>query len=153
MFIGRTDAKAKTPILWPPGGKNWLIGKDPDAGKYWRWEEKWTTEDEMVGWYHWLDGHEFEQAPGVGDGQGGLACCSPWVSRKESDTTEWLNETDSLEPLKKKKKSFLGFADILKYVRWYFHQIWEITGYYFFKYSSASFALLGEHELQHWILS
>ena len=68
IFIGRTDAKAEIPILWPPDGKNWLIGKDPDAGKDWRQEEKGTTEDEMVGWHHWLNGHEFEQALGVGDG-------------------------------------------------------------------------------------
>ena len=74
IFIGRTDAEAETPILWPPDEKNWLIGKDPDAGKDWRREEKGTTEDEMVGWHHWLDGHEFEQPPGVGDGQGNLAC-------------------------------------------------------------------------------
>ena len=78
IFIGRTDAEAETSILWPPDAKNWLIGKDPDAGKDWMQEEKRTTEDEMVGWHHWLNGHEFEQAPGVGDGQGGLACCIPW---------------------------------------------------------------------------
>ena len=89
IFIGRTDAEAETPILWLPDSKNWLIGKDPDAGKGWRWEEKGTTEDEMVGWHHWLDGHEFEQAPGVGEGQGSLACFSPWVA--ETDTTELLN--------------------------------------------------------------
>ena len=76
--------------LWPPDAKNWLIGKDPDARKYWGQEEKGTTEDEMVGWHHWFDGHEFEQAPGVGDGQERLACCSPW-GRKELDMTEQLN--------------------------------------------------------------
>ena len=92
-FIGRTDAEAETSILWPPDVENWLIGKDPDAGKNWRQEEKQMVEDEMVGWHHWLDGHEFEQAPGVGDGQGILACCSPWGC-KESDTTEWLNRTE-----------------------------------------------------------
>ena len=90
-FIGRTDAEA--PILWPPDGKNWLIGKDPDAGKDWRQEEKWMTENEMVGWHHRLDGHEFEQTPEIGDGQGSLACWSPWCL-KESDTTEWLNWTE-----------------------------------------------------------
>ena len=90
IFIGKTDAEAEAPILWPPDTKNWLIGKDPDAGKDWRWEEKGTTEDEMVGWHHRFDGQEFEQVPGVGDGQGSLACCSPW-GRTESDTTEWLN--------------------------------------------------------------
>ena len=70
IFIRRTNAEAEAPILWPPDGKNWLIGKGPDAGKYWRKEEKGTIEDETVGWHHWLDGHEFEQAPGVGEGQG-----------------------------------------------------------------------------------
>ena len=93
IFIGRTDAEAETPTLWPPGAKSWLIGKDPDAGKDWRQEEKRTTEDEMVGWYHWLDGHEFEQVLGAGDGQGSLVCCSPW-GHKQSDTTEWLNWTE-----------------------------------------------------------
>ena len=90
IFIGRTDAKAETPVLWPPDAKNWLIGKDPGAGKDWRQEEKGMTEDEMVGWRHWLDGHEFEQALGVDDGKGSLACYSPW-GRKESDMTELLN--------------------------------------------------------------
>ena len=89
ILIGRTAAEAKTPILWPPDAKSCLIWKDPDAGKDWRWE-KGTTEDEMVGWHHWLNGCEFESTLGVGDGQGSLACCSPW-GRKESDTTEQLN--------------------------------------------------------------
>ena len=89
IFSGRTDVEAETPIFWPPAVKNWLLGKDPDAGKDWR-QENGTTEDEMVGWHHWLNGHESEQAPGVGDGQGGLACCSPWGC-KQSDTTEQLN--------------------------------------------------------------
>ena len=74
IFIGRTDAGAEIPILWPPDVKNWLIGKDPDAGTDWRWEEKGTTEDEMAGWHHRPDGHQFEQAPGVGYGQGSLGC-------------------------------------------------------------------------------
>ena len=90
IFIGRTDVEAEVSLLWPPDAKNWLIWKDPDAGKDWRWEEKGTTEDEMVGWHHWLNGHELEQALGVGDGQGGLVCCSP-RGRKESNTTERLN--------------------------------------------------------------
>ena len=93
VFIGRTDAETETPIIWPPDSKNWLTGKDHDAGKDWRQEEKGTTEDERVGWDHWLDGHEFEQAPGGGDGQGSLACCSPWDC-KEWDMTEWLNWTE-----------------------------------------------------------
>ena len=90
IVIGRTDAEAEAPILWPPDAKNWLIWKDPDAGKEWGQEEKGLTEDAMIGWHHWLNGHEFEQAPGIGDGQGSLACCSVW-GRKESDMTEWLN--------------------------------------------------------------
>ena len=90
IFIGRTNAKAETPILWLPDVKNWLICKDPDAGKDWRQEKKGTTGDEMVGWHHWLDVHEFEQATEVGGGQGRLACCSPWGS-KDLDTTEQLN--------------------------------------------------------------
>ena len=93
IFIGRTDAEAETLILWPPDAKNWLIGKDPDTTKDWRQEEKRMTEDEMVGWHHQLDGHEFEQTPGVGDGQGALECWSPWDC-KGSDTTEWLNFAD-----------------------------------------------------------
>ena len=93
IFFGSTDVEAETPTVWPPVGKNWLIGKDPDAGRNWGQEEKGTTEDEMAGWHHQLDGHEFEWTPGVGDGQGGLACCSPWGG-KESDTTEWLNWTE-----------------------------------------------------------
>ena len=92
-FTGKTDVEAATPILWRPDVKNWLIWKDPDAGKDWRWEEKGTTEDEMVGWHHWLNRHEAEWTPGVGDGQGGLACCNSW-GRKELDTTERLNWTD-----------------------------------------------------------
>ena len=90
VFIGRTDAEAEDPILWPPGAKNWLIGKDPDAGKDCMQEEKGTTEDEMVGLHHQLNGHEFGWTLGVGDGQGGLLCYCPW-GRKESDTTERLN--------------------------------------------------------------
>ena len=88
IFTGRTDAEA--PILWLPDVKNGLVGKDPDAGKDWRRKEKGTTEDETVGWHHRLNGHEFEQAPEVGDGQGSLACCSPWGC-KELDMTERLN--------------------------------------------------------------
>ena len=92
-FIWRTDAEAETRILGLPDAKNWLNGKDPDAGKNWSQEEKGTTEDEMVGWHHQLDGHEFEKALGVGDGQGSLACCSPWGC-KESDMTEPPNWTE-----------------------------------------------------------
>ena len=90
VFIGRTDAEGETPILGPPDVKNWLTGKDPDAGKDWGQEEKGATEEEMVGWHLRFDGHEFEQALGFGDEQGSLACCSPWGC-KESDMTEQLN--------------------------------------------------------------
>ena len=116
IFIGRTDAEAETPILQPPDVKNWLIGKDPSAGKHWRQEEMGMTEDEMVGWHHWLDGHEFKQALGVGDGQGSLACCGPW-GHKESDMTElpnWLIPKTSTilsinnTPTKKNKKKFFN---------------------------------------------
>ena len=93
IFFGRTDVEGETLILWPPDVKNWLIGKDPEARKDWRQEEKRTTEDEMVGWHHWLNGHEFEQTLGDGKGQGGLVCCSPGGC-KESDTTEWLNNNN-----------------------------------------------------------
>ena len=89
IFIGKTDAKAEAPILWPPDVKNWLTGKDPDAGKDWRQEEKGTAEDEMVGWHHQLNDHEFEHVLGVTVGQGSLACSSPW-SCKELDMTEWI---------------------------------------------------------------
>ena len=92
-FFGRNDAKAETPVLWPPHVKSWLIGKDSDAGRDWVQEEKGTTEDEMAGWHCWLDGRESEWTPGVGDGQGGLAWCDSWGC-KESDTTEWLNWTE-----------------------------------------------------------
>ena len=97
IFIGKTDAEAEAPILWPHDMKNWLTGKDPDAVKDWRQEEKGKTENEIVGWHHWLNGHEFEQAPGVGDGQLSLGCCSPW-GPKELDTTEqlnWLTQEDA----------------------------------------------------------
>ena len=96
IFIGRTDVEAETPMLWPPDGKSWLIRKDRDAGKDWRQEEKGTTEDEMFGWHHQFNGHEFEQAPGDGEGQGSLACCSP-RSCKVLDTTEWLNNNNKRE--------------------------------------------------------
>ena len=93
IFIGRTDGEAEASVLWPPDAKNLLIWKDPDAGTDCRWEEKGMTEDEMVGWHHGLNGHVFGWTPVVGDGQGGLVCCSLW-SLKESDMTEWLNWTE-----------------------------------------------------------
>ena len=94
MFLGRTDVEAETPILWPPDVKSWHIWKDPDAGKDWGQEEKGTTGDEMVGWHHQLNGYGFGWTPGVGDGQGGLACCGSW-GHKESDTMERLNWTET----------------------------------------------------------
>ena len=94
VFIGRTDVEAETPVLWQPDAKSWLIWKDPDAGKDWGQEEKGMTEDEMVGWHHWLDGHGFGWTPGVSNGHGGLACCGSW-GHKESDTTERLNWTST----------------------------------------------------------
>jgi len=93
VFFGRNDAKAETPVLWPPHAKSWLIGKDSDAGRDWGQEEKGLTEDEMARWHHRLDGHEFEWTLGVGDGQGGPACCNSWGC-KESDMTERLNWTE-----------------------------------------------------------
>ena len=91
IVIGRTDVEAETPILWPPDEKNWLVWKDLNAGKDWK-QEKGTTKDEMVGWHHWLNGHGFGWTPGVGDGQGGLVCCSPWGC-KQPDMFERLNWT------------------------------------------------------------
>ena len=90
VFFGRNDAKAETPVLWPPHANSWLIGKDSDAGRDWGQEEKGTTEDEMAGWHHQFDGLEFERTPEDGDGQGGLACCNSW-GHKKWDTTERLN--------------------------------------------------------------
>ena len=136
IFIERTDAEAETPILWPPDVKNWLVGKDPDAGKDWRQEEKGTTEDEMVGWHHRLSGHEFEQAPGVGDGQGSLACCRPW-GHKESVTTERLNWIDGSCDTKKEPT--------LEYY-YYFHNLFRFQ--LLFNYSATSDSLQ-PHGLQH----
>ena len=112
IFIGRTDAEAETLIFWPHDAKNWLTGKDPDAGRDWGQEEKGTTENKMTGWHQWLNVCEFEWTLGVGDGQGGLSCCDSWGC-KELDTTEWLNWTEekiSSCPqftFKKKKKMYV----------------------------------------------
>ena len=103
MFTGRTDAEAETPILWPPDVKNWLLGKDLDAGKDWGQEEKGAIEDEMVEWHHWLNGHEFEPAPRDSKGQGSLASCSP-RGHKELDKTEWLNHNNQLTVLIRKSQ-------------------------------------------------
>ena len=96
IFIGRIDDEAEAPVLWPLDAKSQLIRKDPDGGQDWRQEEKGTTEDDMVGWHHWFDGHEFEQAPGVGDGQGSLACCSPWGRKESEQPSEWTITTDPI---------------------------------------------------------
>ena len=96
-FFGRNDAEAETPVLWPPHAESWLIGKEPDAGRDWGQEEKGMTEDEMAGWHNRLDRRESQWTRGVGDGQGGLACCDSW-GRKESDMTEWLNWSE-LKPV------------------------------------------------------
>ena len=118
IFIGRTDAE--TPILWPCDVKNWLVGKDPDSGKDWRREEKGMTEDEMVGWHHQCHGREFEQAPGDGEGQRSLLCCSPWDC-KELDTTKQLNWTElTCEPH--------GFVERVK-KRWPSQQKIFLTSY------------------------
>ena len=108
VFIGKTHAEAETPIHWPSNAKSWLIWKDCDARKDWGQEEKGTIEDEMAGWLHWFDGHGFAYTPGVGDGQGGLVCCSSW-SRKELDTTEWLNWTELDYGLMRSNSDFLKY--------------------------------------------
>ena len=96
VFTGRTNAEAETPVLWPPDGKSWLVGKDPDAGTDWGQEEKGTTEDKMAGWHHWLDRHEFEWTPEVCDAQGGLACCVQFMRSQSrtglSDWTDWMTD-------------------------------------------------------------
>ena len=110
VFIGRTDAEAETLILWPPPAKSWLTGKDPDAGTDWGQEEKGMTEDEMAGWHHQLEGHEFGWTPGVDDGQGGLVCCDSW-GRKELDTTEQLNWTELMKVFgERKQQNNLSFS-------------------------------------------
>ena len=111
IFIGKTDAEAEAPIFWPPSAKSWLIGKDPDAGKN-RGREKGMTEDEMVGWHHWINGHEFEQTPGVSEGQRSLVCCSPW-GHKESDMTEQLNNNKKIHSQDSKKNFCILCAYIM----------------------------------------
>ena len=122
VFFGRNDAKAETPALWPPHAKSWLIGKDSDAGRDWGQEEKGTTEDEMAGWHHWVDGRESEWTPGVGDGQGGLTCCDSWGC-KELDTTELteLNWTElSLSTAKWKLKKICDSCSIFLWKQSFF---------------------------------
>ena len=115
IFIGKTDAEIETPILWPPEAKSWLLRKDPDAGKDWRQEEKVTTEDEMVGWHHGLNGHEFEQALRVGDGQGSLACYSPWGC-KDSDMNEQLNWTENVSEWRTALVLLEAYRNIVTYL-------------------------------------
>ena len=139
IFIGGTDAEAETLILWPPDVKNWIIGKDPDAGKDWRQEEKGMTEDEMLEWHHRLDGWEFEQVLGVGDGQGSLGCCSPW-GRKKSDTIEWPNWTHyhyhfSFICINQMYKKLISVWLVLRCVAWQIHCLvcvcwgWGVDGW------------------------
>ena len=118
-FFGRIDAKAETPVLWPPHAKSWLIEKDPDAGRDWWQEEKGTTEDEMAGWHHQLNGCQFEWTPGVDDGQGGLACCDSW-GLKESDMTERLNWTELNGLLKHTFSLLYNFHKFTKDFTFYF---------------------------------
>ena len=124
IFTGRTDTEA--PILRPPDGKNGLIGKDPDAGEDWRQEEKGMTEDEMVGWHHWLNGHEFEKTLGVDEGQWSLTCCSSWGC-KESDTTEWLNNNNLHHKSYKDLKDELTTVTICKIYDFVFRKSINIT--------------------------
>ena len=124
IFIGRTDAEADAPIIWPPDTKSQLTRKDPNAGKDWRWEEKGTTEDEMVKWHHWLNGDEFEQTPGDGEGQGSLMCCSP-RGHKELDTAERLSNNKYLQSKFSEEDfvysySLIKLCKLLKFVI-YFH--------------------------------
>ena len=129
VFFGRNDAKAETPILWPPHVKSWLIGKDSDVGRDWGQEEKGTTVDVMAGWHHGHDGRESEWTLGVGDGQGGLACCDSWGC-KESDTTERLNWTELNWTWKGKKLPF--------------------TLSFYNKAYVPNMSLCDKHELWHW---
>ena len=118
-FVRKTDAEAEAeaPIVWPPDGKSWLNGKDPDAEEDWRQEEKGTTEDEMVGWHHWLDGHAFGWTPGVGDGQGGMVCCGSWGC-KESDMTEQLNWTELMLQTMRVLLRFLSVFLLFIFLLW-----------------------------------
>ena len=115
VFFGRNDAKAESPLVWPPHAKSWLIGKDSDTGRDWEQEEKGTAEDEMAGWHHRLNGRESEWTLGVGDGQGGLVCCDSW-GHKESDMTERLNWTELrhclLDLLRKRRDKFIHLTNI-----------------------------------------
>ena len=125
VFTGRTDVEAETPVLWPPDVKSWLIWKDPDAGKDWGQEEKEMTEDEMVGWHHRLNGHGFGCTPGVGDGQGGLACCDSWSHKSRTWLSDWSepNWTDLSQP---QSTPSLVFADCIELLHLWLQRIWSI---------------------------
>ena len=143
MFFGRTDAKAETPILWPSHAKSWLIGKDSGAGRDWGQEEKGTTEDEMAGWHHWLDGHEFGWTLGVGDGQGGLAWCNSWGC-KESDITEELNWTEVL--------ILLGLTVAFDSADYFFLLEILLLGWIFVYHLPLTFLMVLEFNLLCWFL-
>ena len=145
VFIGKTDVEAETPILWPPDVKNWLIWKDPDAGRDWGQEEKGMIEDEMAGWHHQLIGQEFGYTPGVCDGQGGLVCCGSW-SHKELDTTEWLNWTCCAKAFKFNLVPLVFFF----FFNFHYSRIWVIEDFAVFMsqsglpmFSSKSFIVSG----------
>ena len=128
IFIGRTDAEVETPILWPPDAMSQLIRRNPDAGKDWRQEEKGVTEDEIVGWHQWVNGHEFAQTPGDGDGQGSLACCSLW-DHKELDMTEQLYNRSNHLIVPMQNNVFLKCLLISITCRWlpsYYHMILKL---------------------------
>ena len=135
VFIGRTDTEAETPILWPPHAKNWLIWKDPDAGKDWGQEEKGTTEDEMVGWHHQLSGHGFVWTPGVGDGQGGLVCCGSWGHSRTcwAAKLNWVSPTITLTikgTLANFSTPMKGWVDIFISFYWFAKGThWKYTKY------------------------
>ena len=148
VFFGRTDAKAETPVLRPPHVKSWLIGKDSDSERDWGQEEKGTTEAKMAGWHHWLDGHEVEWTPGVGDGQGGLACCNSW-GRKELDTTEWLNWTELKKNFKINSSNHPSFYSVHRRGSWVSQQVKCCTMHYFKTISEpANFSLNINHVIK-----
>ena len=128
IFTGRTDAEAKVPILWPPDTRSWLIGKDPDAGKDWEQEEKGMTEDEMVGWHHWLNGHGFEPTPGDSEGQRSLACCGSWGCR-ESDTTQPLNDNNNEQTSWMMLRTVFSGCGSLGFLLWIYNTsllVWDV---------------------------
>ena len=132
VFFGKTDVEVETPMLWPSDVKSWLIGKDPDSGRDWGQEEKGMTEDEMIGWHHWLNGHGFGWTPGVGDGQGGLVCCGSW-GHKELDMTEQLNWTEL--------NGYSQFKN-LRYFTLLFFSIWSLQIWcVLYTYSSSQLRL------------